>query len=109
MAPSDRPSPSTTDQLEQVSRALRVLLNRTPASMDDKIELLAGAMVVEAFQPHWQPDRSPAEAYEALRRSDPELADAIDAIAPMLLARLEAREVSASAIAAVEELLREGR
>lgn len=108
MAPSHQPSSAAPHNLEQVARAIRALLHRSPGTIDDKVELLAGAMVVEAFQPHWHPDRTPAEAYAALRATDPELADAVDAIAPMLLARLESREVSASAIAAVEELLRQG-
>lgn len=89
---------------QQLSTSLRDMLQRS--TLDERIELLAGALVVEAFQPFWHAARTPAEAHAALRRADPELADTIEAIAPMLLARLECREESSHAVAAAERLLR---
>lgn len=107
MARQPRPSSSGIPQgLEPLARAIRAMLSRSAATYDDKVDLLAGAFVVEAFRPYWPAGTSATEAYEALRRHDPELADTIDAIAPMLLARFDAREESQHAIAEVEEMLR---
>lgn len=89
---------------EEISAALRTLLDRS-STPDDRVELLASAMVIEALQPHWHSGRSAGDAHEALRQADPEIADAIEAIAPMLLARLEARNDSVEAILSVERLL----
>jgi len=66
---------------------------------------LGGALVMEALRPYWGADRSPHDAHEALRRDDPELARVIEAIAPMLLGRVEAQEEGRAAIEAVEALL----
>lgn len=89
-----------------LSDALRAVLDQSAATLDDGVELLAGALVVEALRPYWRSDRSATEAHAALRRADAELADVVEAIAPVLLARLECREESVRAVAAVEHLLR---
>ena len=48
---------------------------------------------------------SPAEAHERLRVEDPELARAIETLAPLLLDRAEARSERDAALAAVTMLL----
>ena len=40
-----------------------------------------------------------------LRTADPELAEAVEALAPMLLGRAEARDDAQNAVAEIEELL----
>lgn len=90
----------------ELAEAIAAILDETPLRMDDRVQLLGGALVMEALRPFWTDGRTPLEAHERLRAHDPELADAIEAIAPMLLGRAEVREASEAAISAVEALLR---
>ena len=91
---------------EQLAEAVQALLDQSALSHEARVQLLGGALVLEALRPHWGDGRSPAEAHAALRAHDPELADAIEAIAPMLLGRAQAHEEAEQALEAVEALLR---
>ena len=93
---------------EQIAEAVRALLDQSALSHEERIQLLGGALVMEALRSHWGDGHTPTEAHALLRRDDPELADAIEAIAPMLLGRAQAHEEAAEALAAVEAMLRRG-
>jgi hypothetical protein len=91
---------------DEVADAVHRLLGQTSLSHEERVQVLCGAAVVEALRPYWTGSRTPQEAHEALRRDDPEIADAIEALAPMLLGRAEAKETASLALAEVEALLR---
>ncbi len=71
----------------------------------DRVDVLGGAFVSAAVRRYWAEGLSAAEAHERLCAEDPELARAIEAIAPILLDRVEARGQREAAVAAVELLL----
>ncbi|MCY4391686.1 MAG: hypothetical protein OXE43_06495 [Chloroflexi bacterium] len=74
----------------------------------DRVDVLGGAFVSAAVRRYWAEGLSAAEAHERLCAEDPELARAIEAIAPILLDRVEARGQREAAVAAVELLLAGG-
>jgi hypothetical protein len=88
-----------------VSEAMTTLLDETSLGNEDRVQLLGNALVMEALRPFWIDGRSPGEAHRMLRSADPELADAVEALAPMLLGRAEARDAAQRAVAEVEEIL----
>ncbi len=71
----------------------------------DCVDVLGGAFVAAAVRRYWAEGLSAAEAHERLCADDPELARAIEALAPLLLDRVEARGQREAAVAAVELLL----
>ncbi len=71
----------------------------------DCVDVLGGAFVSAAVGRYWAEGLSAAEAHERLCAEDPELARAIEALAPILLDRAEARDQREAAVAAVELLL----
>ena len=93
---------------EQPVRGVQALLDRSGMTTEERVQTLGGALVLEALRPYWGDGRSPAEAHALLRRDDPELADAIEAIAPMLLGRAQGHEDALAALAAVDAQLRRG-
>jgi hypothetical protein len=82
------------------------LLGRLGFEHDERVDFFAGAFVAVALRPYWVEGRTAIEAHELLRADDPDLAAAIESVAPFLLGRTESREEQAAAIAAVEEMLR---
>ena len=90
---------------DQLAALLEQVFEESPLDPQQRVQLLGGALVMEALRPYWGEDRSPTDAHEALRKADPELARAIEAIAPMLLGRVESQEEGRAAIEAVEALL----
>ncbi|MCK9487209.1 MAG: hypothetical protein M0R73_11020 [Dehalococcoidia bacterium] len=90
---------------EELAQAVQALLEHANAPAEERVDLLARALVVEALRPYWTGSRSPQQAHEALLATDPELAAIIEAIAPMLLGRTEVREHAGAAIASIEALL----
>lgn len=90
---------------EQLSEAVHGLLDQSQLPRDERLHALASALVVEALEPYWTDDRTPDEAHRALRRTDPELAEVIEALAPMLLGHIEMHEEARSVISSVEALL----
>ena len=71
----------------------------------DCVDVLGGAFVSAAVRRYWAEGLSAAAAHERLCADDPELARAIEALAPLLLDRVEARGQQEAAVAAVELLL----
>ncbi|GMU41337.1 MAG: hypothetical protein AMXMBFR23_22030 [Chloroflexota bacterium] len=91
---------------DQIGTAIEVMLDEADLPAARRVELLGGLIVVEALRPYWKHGRTPQEAHESLRRDDPELAEAIESLAPMLLGRAQAREDAAAAIDAFEAMLK---
>ena len=89
---------------EHASEAVHALLDQAQLSSDERVQLLGGALVLEALRPYWGDGRTPADAHALLRRDDPELADAIEAIAPMLLGRAQVQDEARAAVDAVNAL-----
>ncbi|MXY36987.1 MAG: hypothetical protein F4Y54_09555 [Dehalococcoidia bacterium] len=89
------------EAIEMVQRALIEAGYET----SDRVEVLGGAFVAEAVRRYWAEGLSAAEAHHRLCAEDPELARAIEALAPLLLNRAEARDQREAAVAAVELLL----
>jgi hypothetical protein len=90
---------------DDVLGALNELQRAAGLTHEERVQLLGGAFVTEALRPYWQNGVSPVEAHERLRAEDPELAATIEAIAPMLLGRTEARAEGEAAVQWVEALL----
>ena len=88
-----------------VMDAIATLLARAGVPEDERAELLGGAFVLEAVRKHWNNGTAAAEAHQRLRQEDPELADAVEAVSPMLLGRAKARAEAADAIKALEAAL----
>ncbi|RJQ09481.1 MAG: hypothetical protein C4558_06255 [Dehalococcoidia bacterium] len=93
---------------ERIAEAVRWLLGESGLSSEERVQVLGGVLVVEALRPYWTGDRTAEQAHLALRTADPELADAIEALAPMLLGHAEVREEAGAAIEAIEAMLRAG-
>ena len=71
----------------------------------DCVDVLGGAFVCAAVRRYWTEGLSAAEAHDRLCADDPELARAIEALAPLLLGRVAASDQRAAVVAAVELLL----
>lgn len=93
---------------DRIAEAVRRLLAESGLEPEERVQVLGGALVVEALRPYWTGDRTAEEAHQALRVETPELADAVEALAPLLLGRAAVREEAGAAIAAIEALLRAG-
>jgi hypothetical protein len=89
---------------DDILGALAELFRAAGLPHDDRVQLLGGALVTEALRPYWVDGVTPIEAHERLRADDPELAAMIEAIAPMLLGRSEARVDGEAAVAFVQSL-----
>ncbi len=93
------------DRAHQISTALDAL-NLT---WEERIQAIGGSFVLEALRPVWHEGGGSADAAHALLRDrDPELADAIEALAPMLYGRHRAQTDALAAIDEVERLIRAG-
>lgn len=90
---------------EAVRELLERLLDVTGLDYDQRVELLGGALVAECVRPYWLPGNSPEAAHGLLRRRDDELAEMVESVAPVLLARAEARDEARQALALIESLL----
>lgn len=90
---------------EELARAVQALLEHANPSAEERVDLLARALVVEALRPYWTGERTPQQAHDALLTTDPELAAVIESIAPMLMGRTEVRERTGEAIASIEAWL----
>lgn len=92
------------DRAEAIEIVQRALVE-AGYEASDCVDVLGGAFVSAAVRRYWAEGLSPAEAHERLCAEDPDLARAIEALAPLLLDRAEARGQREAAIAAVELLL----
>ncbi len=95
--------------MARIANALSSALGRSRLRWEERVQLAGGLFVAEALSPYWCAGRTPAEAHELLRESDPEVADAVEAIAPMLLSRVMTQAEARDAVHAVEQLLRQGQ
>src|SRR5262245_6423450 len=77
--------------------------SRLPA--DERVLVAAHLFVTEALFSFWERCETPLEAHELLRSHEPEIADAIEALAPMLLRRLAAAEEAAELVALIEQFV----
>lgn len=84
--------------LASAVQAVLALLVAGGIEQEEWTRVLGSAFVAAAVAPHWAPGRSAGEAHDLLKRSDDELADAVEALAPMLLGREMAAQEAARAI-----------
>jgi ABC-type transporter Mla subunit MlaD len=89
----------------QLSTLVCSLLDVAGLSPEQRLDVLGGAFVSEAVRPHWATDATAEHAHAALRGGDAELADAVEAVAQVLLGRAESREDARAALAELEKLL----
>jgi hypothetical protein len=90
---------------DQVASRLSRLLATSDLAWDDRVHAAAVVFVTEALSPFWHRGYPPAEAHERLRSREPELAAAIEALAPMLLSRLASADEAAELIEFVEQFV----
>ncbi len=90
---------------EMIRDLLARVLEAAGLDHDQRVEVLGGALVAEAVRPYWEAGHAPVDAHIELRRNDAELADVIEALSPVLLARAEAKDVARAAVRAIELLL----
>ena len=90
---------------EEVAHAIHTLLDQSRLSHDERLHALASAFVIEALAPYWTGGRDPNEAHDALCATDTELAQVIEALAPMLLGHIEVHAEARDAIATIESML----
>jgi len=98
---------SSASSPDQLSALVCGLLDAAGLSPEQKLEVLGGAFVTEAVRPHWRDPLNAGGAHDALRSNDAELADAVEAVAQVLLGRSESREAAREALAELERLLAE--
>jgi hypothetical protein len=101
-------SSSRGGSIDQLGALLCGILDAAGIPADRRVEVLGAALVTEAVRPYWASSPSPGSAHESLRRADPELAEAVEALSMLLLGRAETRETARAALAALEELLERG-
>ncbi len=87
---------------------LSSVLERSALSWEERVQLAGGLFVAEALNPHWCAGRTPAEAHELLRASDPDVADAVEALAPLLLSRVMTQAEARDAVSAAEQIMQRG-
>lgn len=93
---------------DQLSHLICALLDAAGIPKDRRLDVLGGAFVTEAFRPYWTERADAREAHEGLRTYDPEVAEAVEALAFALLGRAESREQGQKALFEVERLLANG-
>ena len=89
---------------EQLTALVCGLLDAAGLTADQRLEVLGGAFVAEAVRPHWDEPADAHRAHDALRVADEELADAVEAVAQVLLGREESRAEAREALAEVDRL-----
>ncbi|MDA0257035.1 MAG: hypothetical protein O3C25_04750 [Chloroflexi bacterium] len=94
--------------MARIAHALSSALGRSKLRWDERVQLAGGLFVAESLSPYWCAGRTPAEAHELLREAEPEVADAVEAIAPMLLSRVMTQAEARDAVRAVEQLIEHG-
>ncbi|MCC6958724.1 MAG: hypothetical protein IT301_02655 [Dehalococcoidia bacterium] len=93
--------------MDELSALLCQLLDAAGLSAEQRLDILGGAFVAEAVGPQWKPGTTADDAHESLRLDDSELADAVEAVATVLLGRAETRHVTGQALAELRRLLSE--
>lgn len=93
------------EPVDAMARRVLAVFDVVGVGPDGRLEALAAAFVTEALRPYWDGAGDAAEAHARLRAADPAVADVIEAFAPWLLDRAEARDQAIAAVAEVERLL----
>jgi hypothetical protein len=93
---------------EQLTALVCGLLDAAGLTAEQRLEVLGGAFVAEAVRPHWDEPANADQAHGALRITDAELADAVEAVAQVLLGREESREEARMALVELERLFAQG-
>ena len=96
--------PGATTSSEQMTALLCGLLEAAGLTPEQRLELLGGAFVAEAVRPHWNGETFAERAHDALRAEDCELADAVEALAQVLLGRAQTRDDARDALAELDRL-----
>ena len=94
--------------MARVAAQLSSVLERSTLSWEERVQLAGGLFVAEALNPHWCAGRTPAEAHELLRAGDPDVADAVEALAPLLLSRVMTQAEARDAVSAAEQIMQRG-
>lgn len=81
-------------------------LRRSRVTNDVRLHALGAALITESVHAYRSRGHTPAEAHEHLRRTDPDLALVVEAIAATFVKRERAAHEAAAAVDAVERLLR---
>lgn len=89
---------------DQLSKLVCGLLDAAGLTPEQRLEVLGGAFVSEAVRPHWLTAGAAVEAHDRLRGEDSELADAVEALAQVLLGRQETREEASHALAELDRM-----
>lgn len=90
---------------ESVRALISNLLDAAGLDYDQRVDVLGGALIAEAVRPYWEAGHDAESAHELLRSQDEELADMVEAVSPVLLARAEAQYQALDALAEVNALL----
>ncbi|MCY4640710.1 MAG: hypothetical protein OXC94_10280 [Chloroflexi bacterium] len=93
------------DEMARIAAQLASVLERSRLSWEERVQLAGGLFVAEALNPHWCAGRTPAEAHELLRAGDPDIADAVEALAPLLLSRVMTQAEARDAVQAAEQIM----
>lgn len=94
-----------TSTPESIRALFAQVLEASGLDHDQRVEVLGGALVAEAVRPYWEAGHGAEDAHQQMRRNDAELADVIEALSPVLLARAEAKGVARELLREVESLL----
>lgn len=94
-----------TSTPESIRALFAQVLETAGLDHDQRVEVLGGALVAEAVRPYWEAGHGAEDAHQQMRRNDSELADVIEALSPVLLARAEAKGVARELLREVESLL----
>ena len=97
--------PSAEWTCEQARVLIAQLLDATGLDYDQRIEVLGGALVSEAVRPYWESGSTADEAHERLCRNDSELAEVVESVSTVLLARAEAQDDARTIIRFLEAKL----
>ena len=94
--------------MARIAAQLSSVLERSGLRWEERVQLAGGLFVAEALNPHWCAGRTPAEAHELLRAGDPDTADAVEALAPLLLSRVRTQAEARDAVSAAEQITQRG-
>lgn len=89
---------------DELSAMVRSILDAAGLTPEQRLDVLGGAFVAEAVSPQWHSGHSADEAHQSLRIDDGELADAVEAIAQVLIGRAESRAEARDALAELDRM-----
>lgn len=90
---------------EAVRALISYLFDVAGLDYDQRVEVLGCAFVAEAVRPYWEEGHGAEDAHDLLRVHDDELAEAVEALSPVLLGRAEAHTQAEQALREIDVLL----